>query len=550
MDPVPSCEGVKLALAITAALLMLTPAFAVAKVGVDAESPLFGAEGTPQFVQIHLPSNLPGVDGAGEPTIGIPWTTDDLFFQAYQNTYRCDISGVNGTASGEAEPPISCTDVTPAFNTQVNLDPMLIADSTTGRIFAGGLAGACSVMGISDDNGDTWLPAGNMCSGHQFDHQTIGTGPWSISAPDTPGRKAISERAVYYCSQGDLLPFVTGAGAACATSLDGGFTWQPWTQVLGGCGSFHGHVKVSEFDGFAVLPFARCDQEVGYAFSEDNGLTWTSATIPDSVIGKAIGFDPAVAFSASGWMWYALANDLGIYVGLSKDHGATWEPLGNGTRLEANGWLNISALYTDPLSNRPLRFTTFTNVLAGDDDRAAITFLGTTDEGDKPFTECEEDAEGLVWHYYLAQTFDAGATWNVQRLSDDPVQVGGIWDGGGGVACRNLLDFNDADIDSRGRIVIGYADGCMGACAAQGINHTRSGAEKPTPDDSRGSYGTILVQTTGRGLFASQDTVAPPRDDGNVTVTNGDDQATPGPGLAFTAAIVAAAAVLVARRRR
>lgn len=542
-------------LAVGAAAVVLLAAALVLPTAADhpgdgMASAAFGAPGHPHFDHIPLPEGLPGVEGSGEPTIGIPWDTDHVFFQAYVNTYRCDFGAVNGTMTGET-PSVPCVDVTPAFTRnpvpgapQPNLDPMLHADPVSGRIFAGGLAGPCSLMGISDDDGASWTPAGNMCSGHQLDHQTIGSGPWSASAPETPGRDLVADRAVYYCSQGALLVIVGPAGAACATSLDGGRTWQPFTQVLGGCGGFHGHIKVSELTGFAVLPFARCGNEVGYAYTSDNGRTWNSVTFPGSRIGDAIGFDPSVAFSyESGWMYYALANDVGMHVALSKDDGATWETLGNNTPgVAPSTYLNLANAYHDPATGRNLTFTTFTNVVAGDDLRAAVAFMGTTNEGDNPFTDCDDDAKELVWHYYLASTFDGGATWTVERVSEDPVQVGGIWDGGGGVDCRNLLDFNDADIDSQGRIYIGFADGCTGECA-----ETYLAGGKPTPDDSRSEYGTVLRQATGRGMFAATDVAEP---EGNTTTTTtGGANTTQVPAPAFWMGVTVLAAAVLLRRR-
>ncbi len=505
--------------AVVSALLLslLLPLVGAGGSGASGgSSPEFGMDGTPSFAEYPLPSDLPSVDGAGEPTIGIPWNTDHVFFQAFTNTYRCAFD--NATIAA-----LSCDDVTPSFS-RINLDPMLIADPITGRIFQGGLDGPCSVMGVSDDDGQTWLPSRNMCSGHQFDHQSIGTGPWSVVAAETPARNLVSTRSTYYCSQGELVsgilvgPSVTGPGAACATSLDGGFTWQPWTEVLGGCGSFHGHIRVSEVTGFATVPFARCTGgKAGYAYSADNGLTWSSASFPDSTEGKDLGFDPSIGFSyKSGWMYYALANDVGLHVALSKDDGRTWETIGNTTPgVTPSKWIDLAAAYTDPVTGNHLTFTTFTDVQAGDDDRAAITFMGTTAAGEKAFSDCDDKTKDLIWHYYIAQTFDGGQTWTITRMSEDPVQVGGIWDGGGGVACRNLLDFNDMDIDSHGRVVVGFADGCTGSCAKKYAAYANGTGPAPEPKDSRTAYGTLIRQSTGRGVFAKDDH----QGGGMVTVT-------------------------------
>jgi hypothetical protein len=98
-----------------------------------------------------------------------------------------------------------------------------------------------------------------------------------------------------------------------------------------------------------------------------------------------------------------------------------------------------------------------------------------------------------VWHLYVAATYDGGATWTtVDATPSDPVQKGCIWLGGGSNQCRNLLDFMDVTVDQIGRIVVGYADGCTGACASGGASNWASRA-------------TIARQSGGTGLFAAFD---------------------------------------------
>ncbi len=266
-----------LPVAVAALALALSSAVPGGAAAGAAVSPAFGADGAPRFDPYPLPEDLPNAHGAGEPTIGIPWNTDSVFFQAFSNTHKAvfdDMDLVDGA------PTVAWTDVSPAF-TPVNVDPMLHADYQTGRIFAGGLVGPCSLMGISDDDGATWTPAGNMCSGPQFDHQSIGSGPWSMTAPDSAARAAVYPRATYYCAQ--------LAATSCATSLDGGRAWLPFTEVTGGCGGLHGHISVSEATGFAAVPHGGCAQTespnplergdfVGFAYTENNGVTWGSRT--------------------------------------------------------------------------------------------------------------------------------------------------------------------------------------------------------------------------------------------------------------------------------
>ncbi len=482
-----------------------------------APSPEFGHVGEPSFATHPAPANLFSSDRAGEPTLGIPWNTNSVFFQAAATTYRVQFDEL-----GEA----SWRDVTPLYQVPINLDPMLHADPDTGRVWAGGLLGPCSVMMYSDDDGASWLPSHNMCSGVRFDHQSIGSGPAAGVAPAVG-----HEHVAYYCGQGGTI--------ACARSLDGGVTWLPFQDVPGLCGGFHGHIRVSRPTGYAAVPVADCGRDHGFIVTDDGGLTWDSAVIPGT--GEwTNGFDPSLQFTrGSGWLYYGMASEHGIHVALSKDEGASWEPLGQG-HGQADAWLDIGALHEPPIVAG-----VFADVQAGDDNRVAMSFLGL--EGgpgaDLDFLtspdiyQCNDRQDELVWHYYAAFSYDAGQTWDVRRISDDPVQVGGIFDVlvGGGGNCRNLLDFNDMDIDSTGRVYIGFADGCLDECAR---------TAEPGSRGYRQEYATILRQATGLGLFAEYDQtpVSEP-----VSQT-GSDESVPSPGSALVVAALAAAG-LAGRRR-
>lgn len=512
-------------LPLLAALLLVVPA--AAQPSLDPPSPGFGQPGAPRFDAYPLPESLANAASSGEPSIGIPWNTDHAFFQAYTSTHRAVFTDPPGGARATVE----WSDVTPPFSLH-NVDPLLYADPAANRVYAGGLNGPCSVMGISDDDGATWLPSRNMCTGAQFDHQSLGAGPWP------PGHALGREgaRAVYYCAQLVL--------DACATSLDGGFTWLPPVEVLGACAGLHGHVKVGP-TGFAVLPAKDCGGKVGFGYTADGGLTWNSRVMPDAEAGD--GFDPSAAFSRSGWLWLAQAAENGVHVALSKDDGVTWETLGTATPgARPAKWLDLAPLHADPWTGHPLRFGAFANVAAGDDERVAFTFLATTDpRGQHPFDDCGAASNRNLWHYYLAASFDGGASWAVERLTHDPVQVGAIWNLGGSARCRNLLDFADMAIDSKGRVHVAFADGCTKQCAAKYADYVNGTGPSPKGTHSRDARGTILRQATGLGLLAKEDAnlTAAPAQEGAPTVR----QAPALPGLAVAAAV--ALALLAARAR-
>ncbi|MFA5942998.1 MAG: hypothetical protein WC876_00865, partial [Candidatus Thermoplasmatota archaeon] len=268
------------------------------------------------------------------------------------------------------------------------------------------------------------------------------------------------------------------------------------------------------------------------------------------------GFDPDLVFSQeSGWLWLAQADDAGIHIALSKDEGGSWETLGSGMAgAEEHQWFNLSTTFHDPVTGHPLVYGAFPDLEAGDDDRVALAFLGTTNpDAEEPFSPeapnsvCSDESDGNIWHYYLSQSFDGGATWTTSRLWEDPVQIGAIWNGGGGQDCRNLLDFNDMDMDSQGRLHIALADGCTKQCAASYFAWANGTGEPPKGEDSRDSWGVILRQATGKGLFAQYDV---PDESIMPTPTTSDEPGQAVPGLPVVAVVAALALVVVVLRRK
>lgn len=437
-------------------------------------SPIPGDEDPPSYLVLDAPDDL----DTAEPTIGIPWDTDSVFYHSGATTYRV-------TVDEGGEP--TWTDVTPPYQVPFNLDPMLHADPDTGRVWAGGLHGPCSVMMHTDDDGETWVSAGNMCSGRDFDHQSIGSGPSTV-----PGADAVYPHTQYYCAQLGTI--------SCATSHDGGQTWGPFVTEETVCGGFHGHIRVSRVSGMMAVPVPACDGEVGMLTTHD-GLEYTAKTIPDSEEWTN-GFDPSLQFGRDeGTLWYGQASENGIHIAKSTDDGDSWETLGEGMDAEASHYLDVGQFHDPPVVSG-----TFADVQVGDDDRVAFSFIGleATPSADVDFLtsnqiyQCDERQDELVWHYYVAHTYDGGDTWTVETISDDPVQVGGVYDSvvDGSGDCRNLLDFNDMDIDSTGRVHIAWADGCVDECAA---------TAEPDTEGYRATELRLFRQTGGPTLFAEDE---------------------------------------------
>jgi len=403
-----------------------------------------------------------GVD-AGEPSIGANWISGNALFQSYTTTFKVQFNDSCPTSPSATWTPKQ----TPITGT-TSFDPILYTDHTTGRTLVSQLlANSQSASTITDNDGDTWIPSQGSGIVSGIDHQTIGGGG-PFHAPIPTG--AAYPNALYYCSQDVAL-------ANCALSLDGGVTYGPAVPIYTSqdCGGLHGHIKVGP-DGTAYLPNKDCNGNQALIVTEDNGATWNIRKVPNSLAGNS---DPSVALSKNGRVYFAFAdNDNHPVVAISDDHAQTWKSV------------------ADVGAAAGIQNVTFSEMVAGDDDRAAMAFLGTTAIGDLTGRSFPG-----VWYMYVATTYDGGNTWHLVNASpNDPVQRGPIWLSGGAEVSRNLLDFNDETIDHDGRVMIAYADGCVDGCVQ-------------SPASARGNayteIATIVRQTGGRRMFSAYDPPEP-----------------------------------------
>ncbi|HEV8134349.1 MAG TPA: PKD domain-containing protein, partial [Pyrinomonadaceae bacterium] len=446
-------------------------------------------------------------DNAGEPSIGVDWnpnvaslkhdkvnTGGVSFFQSGPNTLRASFDDCSSPAKDQWD------DVSTPFVQQAALsDPIGFVDRHTGRVFSLDLIGGegNSLMAFSDDDGSSFTPGQGGGAPAGPDHETLGGGPYNPNASPAPPPHPLYANAVYYASQN-----IAGE-AEVSRSDDGGLTFGPSvllfnpTQCLGG---IHGHIKVAP-DGSVYVPNSSCSiggGTNGVAVSTDNGITWTAYTVP----GSTGGLDPSLGVGLNdvgkplgqttntiylGW----ISGDNHPHIAVSRDRGQTWirnSDIGNQVGVKS---------------------AVFPVVVAGDDNRAAFGFLGTTTPGDY---QDDNNFRG-VWHLYIATTYDAGVSWiTIDATPDDPVQVGSICING--TTCgaldpfnpssRNLLDFNDFSVDSEGRALLGYADGCIAPACNSGTV-----AKTPPYFDSRANKATIARQSGGRRLFAAFDPLEP-----------------------------------------
>ena len=442
--------------------------------------------GVPRYQVYYAPDKFNNFQN--EPSLGVDWTTGATLFSALQGAgcvqpaLDCGLT-LKTTYNNATSPAIATwSDVTFANNKLYSLDPILFTFDSLGRTISVQLEG-CATMAISDNDGSNWTPS-EGCGFPVFgvDHETVGGGRYSTAVP-LPAPNPVFPDAVYYCSQ-DLET------AFCARSDDGGLTFAPGmpisnavagTPVNGLCTvSIHGHVKVSPVDGTVVVPQRDCGTNPGMEVSTDNGLTWTVRLLPDTV-STTNAPDPSVAFASDGTLYFAFQGaDNHLHVAVSHDEGQTWV-----NDQDVSGPYGIVN-------------TTFPEAVAGDPNRAAVAFLGSQTAGDY-----QSGSFPGVFHLYIATTYDGGQTWSmVDATPNVPVQVaGGVCNEGTGCSSaqhRNLLDFNDAGLDSHGYVVAAFAQGCIDACMT---NPVQSPTFQALP--------SIAYQSGGKPLFAQYDPVEP-----------------------------------------
>src|SRR5258705_4705045 len=428
-------------------------------------------------------STTDGGHGVGRSSVGIDCNPGKAFIEEGNHTLRV-------TFNDSVNPATAFWEDKRSPLARVSVDPIMFVDDGhfggPNRVFSSQLNLVTSELSFTDDDGNTWLPTQGSGQPAGVDHQTVGGGPYAFPAPLTPTGYP---HGIYYCSQDVVTAF-------CSRSDDGGVTFGPGIPIYtfaslngadvpvapGSCGGLHGHVRVAP-DGTVYVPNNDCfDQNsvsrTGVAVSTDNGLAWVVRTIPDAT-SLSPGSDPSVAAGANNTIYLGYANGDGhAKIAVSRDRGQHWTK---------------SADAGTPFG---VQNAEFAEVIAGDDDRAAFAFLGTTTVGDTQ----SSDFLG-VWDLYVAFTYDGGRSWTTADAAPgDPVQRGCIWNQGGSNPCRNLLDFNDITTDKTGRVLIGYADGCTGTCTVDPTQNASTG-----PASAQDALATIARQTGGRGLFAAFD---------------------------------------------
>ena len=403
-----------------------------------------GVLGTPWY-------GLTGFRGA-EPNVGIT-SSGAIFATAGDLVVRSTDRGL----TWEPVYDFGLRDEGAPVDPMSNSDPMLWVDTATDRVYADPMFPvlACTTLAWSDDEGATWTERHGTCHAPPMDHQKLGGGRPSASAPPLAG---IAYPNVLYQCYNMVL------STNCATSYDGGLNFLPAVPVLDearhGCAGLNGMPIVGPDGTVVVGSSAGCDGPA-IAYSLDSGLTWDAMTGPTDKGGASN--DPELEFMPDGTLYVLWQGDDWIpYLARTKDLGETWD---GPWRVAAPG----------------VTSTVFAAMVAGDQGKLAMAFLATTAEATEDPSFAPDDAR---WHLHVVTTDDADAAvptfTSVQVTPDeDPVQIGCVWMNGfspEGNACRNMLDFIDAAVHPDGTFFVAYTEGCTEGCA---------GEPDATPDDSR-----------------------------------------------------------------
>ena len=466
---------------------------------------------TAAFTSYIVSNGANGAASGGEPTVGYDPKRDALLFGASKHETRMVFHDTKRRTTvqqtGASAPSAKTT-----------LDAITFTDKYTGRSFDDQLLGACSLMSYSDDAGKNWTQTSGCGENTLLDHQSVGGGPFHQPVP--PRVDSSYPDAVYYCAQ-------NGFNATCAVSLDGGVTFGPGQYVSntpandpndpdptiaaegGACSGLHGHIKVGA-DGTAYLPLKGCggtptgnnltnSEYFGggpaVSVSTDNGSSWTVHRVPGA--HNQDESDNSVDLDKGNRLYMAWEDGTNpsnstfgtvsaAKTAYSDDEGKTWsKPV---DISKAVGVHNVQ----------------FTQVVAGDKGRAAVSFIGTNAIGDDQHNGfVGPDKKPAVWYLYISMTYDGGKHWTTTNVTpNDPVQRGCVLMLGtsnktatDGNLCsqRNLLDFNDITVDNHGRVLAAWSDGCTATCV------------KNPMEKGKGAIDMLTRLSGGKGLVAKYD---------------------------------------------
>ncbi|HJP67112.1 MAG TPA: sialidase family protein [Actinomycetota bacterium] len=414
-----------------------------------------------------------GVDGGGEPSIAAA-RDGTLYSSAPAGVgmafWRSTNAGKKWTAGGLAQDSSGDTSVNVDASGAVyqsNLGGPSLLDTLQGEVYK------------SFNKGKTWpqsgtSPLGSNATGNPVLVDRQWTDAW------IPPGKTTNEARVYI-SYHDWVPDTMWVNA----STDGGKTFGLPVNVItspqaiaasicdtipGGLkivpsGPHAGRVYVAWIAGDITNPLTGCNYTMLQAFhtiwvawSDDEGATWTDHLVYDGgLFHDASELFADLTLDNKGNPYLAFAMDLqsefDVWVEASFDAGQTWNGKSDGTG--------------QPYKVNSARGTHyFPAIAAGDPGKVVVTYLATpfitpTLPNGKPQPNGDAPAS---WDVYLAQSLNLKSghpTWQNVKVTKRVMHHGDICTLG--IFClpgtnRNLLDFIDIVVDSRGYAHVVYTD--------------------------------------------------------------------------------------------
>ena len=349
----------------------------------------------PSYRQYSAPKGA--ADSAGEPSIGSNWKSGRTLFTSNTERVRRHLRRHRrhqhlGEGQHRHRRPVE----------QDRLDPIGYTDSVTGRTFVSQLYFACSGVGLHRRR---LRHAGHPVPGLRLRHQRL--------RPPDLRRRSLRRQAA---SRPDGLParrllLLAGAGPGprrghLLAQRRRRATFGPPVEIFGGKCNGHPRPRAGQPRSTAR---STCPTTTAPASRAWRCPTTTASPGPCAPSRTATPgtSDPSVSVGADGTVYFGYSDGTGrAKVAVSRDKGLTWTP-----SIDAGGQLGI-------------RNAEFAEVIAGDGDRAAFAFLGTTTPGSTQAATFGKSADGTTftgaeWHMYVATTFDRGATWTTVDATPD-----------------------------------------------------------------------------------------------------------------------------------
>jgi len=254
-----------------------------------------------------------------EPTMGIT-SNDNLYMSSWGNgpAGSTAIVQCSGLIEMKNLSDYSCANVYDPISPVPNSnDPYVYVDKWTDRIMKFDMHALLGMtVEFSDDDGNSWSLPTPATSYSVQDHQTIGSSPYPAFGHETTW---------VFCINGNW------EAPLCSTSFDGGTTWSP--ELPGaplGCnsGGLSAHIEGADNGNFYRGNIGCSGSGYSIYRSTDGGFTWTEHPLPTEESGTADtwNFEEAqVAIDEENnvhAMWMGLDNMP--YYAYSRDNGDSW----------------------------------------------------------------------------------------------------------------------------------------------------------------------------------------------------------------------------------